>query len=54
MSELIGSTDVSEGVILPDGSVKIGTKYFLNPTFCGGGTIRKIQTEHHIIQQWLI
>ena len=44
MSELIGSTDVSEGVILPDGSVKIGTKYFLNPTFCGGGTIRKIQT----------
>ena len=43
MSELIVSTDVPEGVILPDGSVKIGSKYFLNPTFCRG-TTRNIQT----------
>ena len=43
MSELIVSSDVREGVILPDGSVKIGSKYFLNPTFCRG-TTRNIQT----------
>jgi len=43
MSELTGSTDVPEGVILTDGSVKIGSKYFLNPTFCRG-TTRNIQT----------
>jgi hypothetical protein len=33
--------DVPEGVILPNGSVKIGSKYFLSPTFCMG-TTRKI------------